>query len=398
MAKIATMQAAPSKAQQAANKKKYEESQSIFNKIGDWWTSQKNIGGTNVPGYIQRNYEGSGLQKILGGGSTGSTGSYKGASLDKLSDYDTDYLYSLYGGGGSGSGGYSVAKADISGLLDAYEQQAAAARQNAETKYANTRSDLLTSLKRFQEQNAQDVLNQKQSYLSEQSNLESARESANRQNRISAAARGIGGSGLQQLAQLQNLMGQSEDISQAAGNNQKAMDKLAALLRDYQEDNDTKLRQNEEERTNTLNSIAANLANQRAQAIAENEQNYVNALNSMRAQAAAGSASNSAARQMTAGITGALYNLTSNLDTVLKNVGGKNEKQLKAYIKNSSSDKNSIFNKYKGKTDAKSVKNYIQNYYNTALTSLVNDYGLDQRTTRTAQENINKLLKAYNVK
>lgn len=313
-----------------------------------------------------------------------------------LQGYNDDALYSLYGGGtgsGGGGGGYSVAKADISGLLDAYEQQAATARQNAETKYANTRSDLLTSLKRFQEQNAQDVLNQKQSYLSEQSNLESARESANRQNRISAAARGIGGSGLQQLAQLQNLMGQSEDISQAAGNNQKAMDRLATLLREYEEDSDTKLRQNEEERTNTLNTIASNLANQRAQAIAENEQNYVNALNAARAQAAAarasGSSNNAAARQAANAASGALTLLTNNLNNELKSLKGMSSSKLKAYMKSNYGTATSNMN---------TIRNLIAKDYTSQLAQLQADYAFGADTSNIAQNNINALLNNFKYK
>lgn len=345
-----------------------------------------------------------------------------------LAGYDTNSLYKTYGGGSSsgGGGGYSVAKADISGLLDAYNQQAESARQVAETKYTNTRNDLLTSLKRFQEQNASDLaryrdqnalelnryreqnaadtLNQKQNYLANQASLESAREQANRQNRISASARGLGGSGLQQLAQLQNLLGQSEEISRAAGSNQTAMDKLATLLREYeedsstrlrnyeadmakqlseyQEDSDTKLRQNEEERANTLNSIASALANQRAAAIVQNEQAYTNALNQARAQAAASRASassnNNAARQAANKVLGVVSNLTTKLNKELTEVANMSNSQRK---------------KLYGTSDVSKIKSQIKNDYMSELSTLQADYGFGSDISKTAQNNINTLLK-----
>jgi len=312
---------------------------------------------------------------------------------DNLQDYDGSALYSMYGGGygsGSGGGGYDVAKADISGLLAAYDQQADSARQVAETRYNNTRSDLLTSLKRFQEQNAKDVANQKQGYLSEQANLESAREQANRQNRISASARGIGGSGLQQLAQLQNLMGQSAEVSQAANKNQTAMDKLATLLREYEEDNATKMQRNEDERTKTLNSIASTLASQKAQAIAENEQRYVNALNSARAQAASSSSSsnaaNAAARQAATATSGALAALTTALNNELNGLNGMNAAKLKKYMNKNYGESTS---------DIKTIRNLISNEYMAQLATLQDKYAFGADTYGMATNNINALLNNF---
>lgn len=169
------------------------------------------------------------------------------------------------GGGGGSYGGYSSGP-DISALLAAYDQQADASRKIAQSTYDTTRNDLLTSLKRFQDQNAKDVANQKQSYLTEQSSLDYAREQANRQNRISASSRGLGGSGLQQLAQLQTLMGQSEDVSQAAASNQKAMDTLRQALQQKEEDTNSNLSKAQNTLNDALMKIEANLAQQKAEA------------------------------------------------------------------------------------------------------------------------------------
>ena len=64
-------------------------------------------------------------------------------------EVDPSY-YATSGSGGSysasGTRWYDVTKSDISGLLNAYEQQAASNRHAAENKYNTTRNDLLTAL------------------------------------------------------------------------------------------------------------------------------------------------------------------------------------------------------------------------------------------------------------
>ena len=183
--------------------------------------------------------------------------------------YDTGDYADYYGGGYDGSGGYGgyvTPSLDISGLLAAYQSQADADRATAKQTYDTTRNDLLTSLKRFQEQNAKDVENQQRSFLSNQAALESALSQADRQNRISSAARGLSGSGLQQLAQLQNLMSQGQDISDLATDNSQKMDTLRKALQEYQTDTDTKLNSALNIYNNALNSIEANLAKSKADA------------------------------------------------------------------------------------------------------------------------------------
>lgn len=186
--------------------------------------------------------------------------------------YDTSDYANYYGdgsggsGGSGGYGGYVTPSLDISGLLAAYQAQADADKATAKQTYDTTRNDLLTSLKRFQEQNAKDVQNQQRSFLSNQAALESALSQADRQNRISSAARGLSGSGLQQLAQLQNLMSQGQDISDLATDNSQKMDILRKALQEYQTDTDTKLNSALNIYNNALNSIEANLAKSKADA------------------------------------------------------------------------------------------------------------------------------------
>lgn len=170
------------------------------------------------------------------------------------------------GGGYSSGGGYSAPSLDISGLLKAYQAQADADKAAAKQTYDTTRNDLLTSLKRFQEQNKKDVENQQRSFLSNQAALESALSQADRQNRISNSARGLSGSGLQQLSQLQNLMSQGQDISDLATDNSQKMDTLRQALQQYQADTDTKLNSALNIYNNALQSIEANLAKSKADA------------------------------------------------------------------------------------------------------------------------------------
>ena len=170
------------------------------------------------------------------------------------------------GGYGGSGGGYVKPTLDISGLLRAYQSQADADKSAAKQVYDTTRNDLLTSLKRFQEQNAKDVQNQQRSFLSNQASLESARAQADRQNRIASSARGLGGSGLQQLAQLQNLMAQGQDVSDLATDNNQKMETLRQALQQMQSDTDNKLSSALSTYNNALKSIEANLAKSKAEA------------------------------------------------------------------------------------------------------------------------------------
>ena len=187
-----------------------------------------------------------------------------------------------FGSSGGGSG------YNLSGVLSAYDQSAAAdralAQQVYDTKVRNlntaldrardsynvgvsntnnaynlTADTLRRSLERYQADNKRFVENQKRSYLSDQASLEDARFQADRQTRIDAASRGLGGSGLQQLAQLQNLISQGNDISKLALKNQGVMDDLRTDLANYTEDNEAQLRQAQQTRDTSLANLLTTL-------------------------------------------------------------------------------------------------------------------------------------------
>lgn len=232
-------------------------------------------------------------------GTTGFGNSVKSSNIvntndESLSDvFRSNYPTYSYAGG-SGGGGMS----NISNILKAYEQGAESNRAVAKQTYESKRSDLLTSLKRFQEQNAKDVERTQRAYLSDQASLESAIAQADRQNRINASARGLGGSGLQQLSQLQNLLSQGQTISDMATENQDTLEKLRTALANEKENTNKSLKDILDVYNNTLSSInsdlAANKANIEYQA-REAAANRAASANSAAAQIAAQNAENEAA-------------------------------------------------------------------------------------------------------
>ena len=175
--------------------------------------------------------------------------------------------YPTLSGGGSYSSSAVVDPSgmiDISNMLKAYEDAAAANRAVVEQSYSERRNDLLTSLKRFQEQNAKDVASQQKTYLANQALVESAIAEADRNNRINAAARGLGGSGLQQLSQLQTLMSQGQTISDLATQNQETVNNLREVLANYDEDTQTALADLVKTKENSLKGIESELGTNKA--------------------------------------------------------------------------------------------------------------------------------------
>ena len=302
-----------------------------------------------------------GKKKYLTGAEVKKTNSANNKNVASLA-YPT--LASYTGGGSSGGSSY------LSGLISAYNQSADADRalaqqvydttvrnlntalgraeesyntgvNNANRAYDTTASSLLRSLERFQNENKKNVELQKRNYLSEQAALEDARFVADRQNRISAASRGIGGSGLQQLAQLQTLLSQGQDISELALANRNTLGDLREQLIEAQEDYDTDLANAQATRDDTLASLLTALNNARE----DNTNNlndalrtYQNTLNSInanladktataRANAAASSSSNSTLKAL-------LTNLQDSAEADIKSVANASKSELKTIAKN----------------------------------------------------------------
>lgn len=186
----------------------------------------------------------------------------------KVQDYaDLLNKYGL-GPGGSGSsssssgGGYAAPnRIDIQPMINAFTNAANARKNTLQTTANQQRSDLLNSIKRFQEQTARSQEIQRDAFNASRADLEEAAFQADRANRISAAARGIGGSGLQQLSQLQTLMEQNSSISDLAKENTNVQTELAKNLAEYEEDTNTSIQNLMANLANSLSEIDADLGN-----------------------------------------------------------------------------------------------------------------------------------------
>lgn len=307
-------------------------------------------------------------------------------------DYDYDSIYNdlLSRSGGSSSGG-GVYKPDISALLNAYDQQNAAANAIAKTKYDVVRENILTALNRAEQQNAINVAQQNQSHINSASQLESTGAQTSRETRIGDALRGLSGSGIQQLNQLKNLMSQGSKANAIAQSNANSLEKLRQSLAD----SSAKANEGLEDALNTYQN-AVTKANQtagknKADAIWENESNYANAL----AKAAASSSSSDsdyleAANDIYTNLRSTTSSLQNNLNAIKK----MSTKELKKFALN-----NNIDLSLANKQTKKGYRTYIsqalaKNSYDL-INELNNNYGMNPNNFRTAMNNISGLLYNY---
>lgn len=337
----------------------------------------------------------------------------------------------------SGGGGYTPNTIDLSDILNSYKASAEAQKktiadaaeaqrkiledtlnsniQSLKSSESTQRENLLTSLKRFQEDTAQSRKQQQSSFNSNRADLEAQAYMANRQAMANAAARGLGGSGLQQLAQLQNLINQGSETSNLAKENTEALNSLAQALARQEQDTTTNLNTLTNKVQEQIQSLTSAQQAQLASLLSEsaNKQNEIDAntasvanqlkyQEAVRAenarieaeqfaqQMAANNASiranyDSYARQLAD--QKALNNdaLVSNLDAVL--LGADNAFQQASLTKGSPSKKNeainSLYNKLLG--DLKEAYSTaminnptLLNSYNNQLNSLLNRYYINK--------------------
>lgn len=220
--------------------------------------------------------------------------SYLAPSTDSLMEQAAAELNAASGAsgysssGGSGGGGVSVPNTqpigiDLSDILAAYtasaeaqkkavsdsvaaqkkmlEDNLAAQLKTLETSEASQREALLTSLKRFQEDTAKARSQQQSSFNANRADLEAQAFMANRAAMQSAASRGLGGSGLQQLAQLQNLINQSGEVNELATGNTEALNTLAQNLARQEQDTTTNINNIVKEMQNKKESLTTEQKN-----------------------------------------------------------------------------------------------------------------------------------------
>lgn len=202
--------------------------------------------------------------------------------------------YGLGPGGGSSSsyysGGFTPERIDLTPIINSYTNAANAQKATLQANADSTRTELLNSIKRFQEDTARSQELQRNAFNSSRADLEEAAFQADRANRISANARGIGGSGLQQLAQLQTLMEQNSSISDLAQENTDVQTQLAQALARQEEDTNADIQTLMTNLANSLQQIDADLGTNIANLQYQEDVRYENA-RQQAAEAAAASAS-----------------------------------------------------------------------------------------------------------
>lgn len=207
-------------------------------------------------------------------------------------DAYNEYLNSLASGGSGGGGTITPQRVDLTDILASYEQGAAAQRKTIEDSRESQRQSLLTSLKRFQDETAEARRQQRRSYNASRADLEGQAFMSNRQVAQSAAARGLGGSGLQQLAQLQNQINQGQATDKLAQSNTDVLKQLATAAQSKEEDTNTALQNLDTESANKIAAIEANNAQARANLQYQEAVRYEEARQQAEALAAQLSASN----------------------------------------------------------------------------------------------------------
>ena len=348
---------------------------------------------------------------------TNSTSSSVETGPFYVKNYNTDFTNSdAYRTLANAYGSYSSAAnpIDLSGIIADYQRNNQATIDTLNktlndtintlrTSHEQSRNDLLTSLKRFQETNAENMRTQQQDFNASRATLEDEAFMNQRASAANAAARGLGGSGLQQLAQLQNRIAAGKEVSSLAQKNQTAQDALRKALAQETEDTNTKVSNLE---TNLANAIT-NAQNQTASQINAANTNTTNLINELiyneqvRQRNAAASAASSKAgldsllSQMKQGVTtlqGYQKSFESDLSSAISSYLASKKKSSVSKLSNNqkkelSNTLSSLYNTY-----VKRVGGDLENYGNVAAT-----YGLDNSYTDTAVSNLKSIYNNYKI-
>lgn len=284
--------------------------------------------------------------------------------------------------GGVGGGTSAI---DLSGIIADYQRNNQEAVNilnktlsdtinTLKTSNEQSRNDLLTSLKRFQEANAESMRTQQQDYNSARSTLEDESFMNQRGTVANAAARGLGGSGLQQLAQLQNRLAAGKNVSALAQKNQTAQDALRRALAQEQEDYDTKV----SNLNKNLEQAIINAQNQTAAKINEANSATTNIINEL--------IYNEQVRQANARASAS--NAAANLEAQIAALQGdynSNISNLKAF-------ENSVEQQLKSASSKKEAQAILNNSLNSLFTT---DFGLGSNYTDLANQRLNNLYNLY---
>lgn len=296
------------------------------------------------------------------------------------------YLNSL-GSGGGGGGSITPQRVDLTDILASYEQGAAAQRKTIEDSRESQRQSLLTSLKRFQDETKEARDQQRRAYNASRADLEGQAFMSNRQVAQSAAARGLGGSGLQQLAQLQNQINQSQATDKLAQSNTDVLKQLATAEQSKEEDTNTALQNLDTESANKIAAIEANNAQARANLQYQEAVRYEEARQQAEALAAQLSSSNASSANS--------YRLAA-LENAAKQEESENisRASLAAIAKKGVNEINSA--RKSTTTEGKAKSEAIQSAYDNAYGSLYAALADSGLPINIADTYASQLLQAYN--
>lgn len=295
----------------------------------------------------------------------------------------------LGGGGSSSSGGGGVAnKIDITPMINSLKEGAAANKKTISDKYTQERNRLSTQLKQYQENTATARRQAMDAYNSARADLEEQSYMNMRAAQQSAASRGLGGSGLQQLAQLSSQIESSNQTSDLSEQNTETQNDLTKALKDMESQINTAISDANTNEKNELTQIDTNTAQAIAQAQYQEEVRFQNALAEAAARNAAIAAQRDAQNQE---LTMAMNGYTGTLDALLKGGVDKLTQAFteSAYGKGKYSKKNA---------DALNKElSSIYNEYSSGLLDALSQSGLGQAGSSYYDYYSQQLRNAYNM-
>lgn len=264
-------------------------------------------------------------------------------TLGAASQAATGALAGLLGGGSgssSSSGGGGVAnRIDMTPYINSLREGAAANKKTISDTYAAQRNQLAQQLKQYQENTATARRQAMEAYNSARADLEEDAYMNMRAAQQSAASRGLGGSGLQQLAQLSSQIESSNQTSNLSEQNTDTQNELTKALKDMEQQINTGINDLTTEERNKLTEIDTNVSQAIAQAQYQEEVRYQQALAEAAARNAAIAAQDRAADRE---LQLAVGSYTGTLDSLLKSGIDKLTKTFSesAYAKGNYSKKN----------------------------------------------------------
>lgn len=261
-----------------------------------------------------------------------NTKNYQGASFDDLYN---KYLNALGGGtGGASAGG----KIDLTPYITSLKEGADANKKTLSDTYSSQRNQLSTKLRQQQENTETARKQLMDAFNSSRADLEEQAYMNNRAAQQSAAARGLGGSGLQQLAQLSSQIESSKQTSDLSKSNTEGQNTLTKELKDVTEEINNSINDLTTEERNKITEIDKNVAQAIADKQYEEEVRYQNALQQATATNAsiAASAKQAAAQyayensdklaQLNTSLQVNLEDAIENFDSVFKGKGSTTKK------------------------------------------------------------------------